>query len=147
MSEVTQAMPTMPNIAPLRNVSAFAALLERVTKRSQGLPGMAAFYGASGLGKSASATYGANKHKAHYVAVKSAWTRKHLCQSILREMGLRPAPTVSETVDQIAEQLALSGRPLIIDEADFLVQKGMIEIIRDVYESSLATVVLGLIRK
>lgn len=131
-----------PSIAPLRNVAAFAALVDRTVNRSSNLPGMAAFYGESGVGKSVSAAYGANKHKAYYVQVKSAWTRKRLCQAILQEMGIRQAATVAEMVDQIGEQLALSRRPLIVDEADFLVQKGMIEIVRDLYESSFAAVIL-----
>lgn len=133
---------TNPSIAPLRNVAAFAALVERVTKRSNNLPGMAVFYGKSGLGKSVSATYGANKHSAYYVQVKSVWTKKRLCQSFLQEMGIRAASTVGEMVDQIGEQLALSGRPLIVDDAQFLVHRGMIEILRDIYESSFAAVIL-----
>lgn len=135
-------MNTTPVIAPLRNVAAFAALVERVTRRSTNLPGMAVFYGKSGLGKTNSATYGANKHNAYYVQVKSVWTKKRLCQAILQEMGLRPTSTVAEMVDQVGEQLALSGRPLIVDDAQFLVHRGMIEILRDIYESSFAAVIL-----
>lgn len=45
-------------------------------------------------------------------------------------------------MDQIGEELSLSQRPLIIDEADFLVQKRMIEVVRDIYESSQATIIL-----
>lgn len=132
----------MPSTAPLRNVAAFSALVERVKQRRDNLPGMAAFYGRSGVGKSKSATYAANKHKAYYVQVKAAWTRKYLCQMILGQMGIAPEKTLAEMVDQIAEQLATSKRPLIVDEADFLVQKGMVEIIRDIYEGSFATIIL-----
>jgi hypothetical protein len=45
-------------------------------------------------------------------------------------------------VDQIGQELSLSRRPLIIDEADFLVSKGMIEVVRDIYESSQGTIIL-----
>ena len=45
-------------------------------------------------------------------------------------------------VDQIGEELALSGRPLLVDEADFLVQKRMVEVVRDIYESSGAAIIL-----
>ena len=137
-----QPISTILTTAPLRNVAAFSALMERVMTRGANLPGMAAFYGRSGLGKSMSATYAANKHKAYYVQVKSVWTRKRLCQAILNEMGIVPAKTVSDLVDQIGEQLALSRRPLIVDEADFLVKRDMIEIVRDLYESSFAPVAL-----
>lgn len=130
-------------IAPLRNVAAFLALAERVTSRRSSLPGMAAFYGKSGLGKSISATYAANKYRAYVVAVKSSWTKKHFCVSILREMGIpETGNSIPMMLDTIAQQLAMSRRPLIIDEADFLVQRGMIELVRDIYESSYAGIIL-----
>nr|WP_249123784.1 ATP-binding protein [Pseudomonas aeruginosa] len=44
--------------------------------------------------------------------------------------------------DQIAEELAASGRPLIIDEMDHLVAAGQVELIRDLYESSQASILL-----
>ena len=45
-------------------------------------------------------------------------------------------------LDQIAEELALSGKPLVIDEADFLVEHKQIEIVRDIYEASQAPIML-----
>jgi pyrroline-5-carboxylate reductase len=54
-------------------------------------------------------------------------------------------------VDQIGEQLSQSERPLIIDEADYLIStstssssrpSSKIEVVRDIYESSLGTVIL-----
>ncbi|HVJ53483.1 MAG TPA: ATP-binding protein [Aliidongia sp.] len=129
-------------IAPLRNVAAFAELVDRVVNRTPGLPGMATFHGFSGYGKTFAAIYAANKHRAYHVQVKSVWTRKKLCQSILAEMGVQPAATIPDMMDQIGQQLSLSRRPLIIDEADFLVAKGMIEVVRDIYESSQAAIIL-----
>lgn len=141
-----ESAPAIPGIAPLRNMAAFAALMERITNRKANLPGMGAFYGPSGYGKSFSATYAANKYRAYYVQVKSVWTRKHFCIAILREMGFPEreikALTIPMMVEMIAEQLANSRQPLIVDEADFLVQRGMIEVLRDIYESSLAAIVL-----
>ena len=139
-----ESASAIPGIAPLRNMAAFAALMERVTNRKANLPGMGAFYGPSGYGKSFSATYAANKYRAYYVQVKSVWTRKHFCIAILREMGFKDMEklTIPMMVEMIAEQLAKSRQPLIVDEADFLVQRGMIEVLRDIYESSLAAIVL-----
>lgn len=135
--------PTSVNtIAPLANVSAMIELIQRVQNRSAGLPGMATFHGPSGYGKTFAAIYAANKARAYHVQVKSVWTKKKLCQSILQDMGIQPASTVSDMMDQIGEQLSLSRRPLIIDEADFLVAKGMIEVVRDIHESSHAAIIL-----
>jgi DNA transposition AAA+ family ATPase len=129
-------------IAPLRNVAAFTELVDRVMNRSRGLPGMATFHGFSGYGKTFAAIYAANKHRAYHVQMKSAWTRKKLMQAILQEMGIMPAGTIPDMLDQVGEQLSLSGRPLIVDEADYLVTKGMIEVVRDIYESSQAAIIL-----
>ncbi|MDA8230377.1 MAG: ATP-binding protein [Magnetospirillum sp.] len=129
-------------VAPLRNVALLADLVERVANRPSGLPGMGCFHGPSGYGKTFAAIYAANRHRAYHVQVKSVWTRKKLCLAVLLEMGVQPAGTIPDMVDQIGQELSLSRRPLVIDEADFLVSKGMIEVVRDIYESSQGTVIL-----
>lgn len=130
------------SVAPLRNVGALVELVDRVQKRGIGLPGMATFYGPSGYGKTTAATYVMNKFRAYNVQVKSAWTAKKLCASILKDLAVPPARTVADMVDQIGEELAKSGRPLLIDEADHLITRNMIEIVRDIYESSGASIIL-----
>lgn len=130
------------SVAPLRNVAALVELITRVSTRSHGLPGMACFYGPSGYGKTTAAVYSANKFRAFQVQVKSVWTGKKLCEAILEDLGIPPRRTIADMVDQISEELARSGRPLLIDEADHLVSRAMIEIVRDIYESSGAAVIL-----
>lgn len=134
--------PLYNSVAPLRNVTALVALIDRVQGRSPSLPGMAVFYGPSGFGKTTAAVYAGNKFQAYTVQVKSCWTKKTLCRAIATEMGLDPARTVADMVDQIAEHLALTDRPLLIDEADHLVAHKMIEIVRDIYEGSQSPVIL-----
>ncbi|WP_457647393.1 AAA family ATPase [Profundibacter sp.] len=130
------------SVAPLRNVAALVALINRVETRMVGLPGMAVFYGPSGYGKTTAAIYAANKFDAYQVQVKSAWTAKKLCEAILIDQGVKPARTIADMVDQVSEELARTGRPLLIDEADHLVTRNMVEIVRDIYEGSGATVIL-----
>ncbi len=130
------------SIAPLRNVAAMLELIERLKGRGPGIPGLGVFYGYSGYGKTSAATFAANQYQAVVVQVKSCWHGKKLVEAIAVEMGLRARGSVGDMVEEISEQLALSGRPLLIDEADFLVSKGLIEIVRDIYEGSQAPVVL-----
>lgn len=130
------------SIAPLRNVAALVALIDRVRNRGLNLPGMACFYGFSGYGKTQASIYAANKYQAVLVQVKSAWSKRNFCQAVLGEMSLRPKATIGDMVDQIAQNLAILDVPLIIDEADHLVARRMIEIVRDIYEGSQAPVVL-----
>lgn len=129
-------------IADITNLSLCDVALERAISRTTGLPGMVCMYGPSGFGKSVSATYVANRRRAYYVQAKSVWTKKAALTAILREMGIMPARTIPEMLDQAAEELALSGRPLIIDEMDHLVDKRVVELIRDIYESSQAAILL-----
>ncbi|MGZ9811257.1 AAA family ATPase [Pseudoroseicyclus sp. H15] len=129
-------------IAPLRNVAALAALVGRLKGRSLGLPGMGTFYGPSGWGKSTAGIYATNKFQAVTVQVKSVWTQKSLCEAIIAEANMQPHRTTGRMIEQIGMYLAQTDVPLIIDEADFLVKRGMIEIVRDIYESSQAPVIL-----
>lgn len=139
---MTEQQENINTVAPLRNVVALTALIERVKNRAHNLPGMATFYGPSGWGKSSAAIYATIRFDAITVQVKSVWTKKTLCEAILAEVGIPPDPTVSRMLDQISQHLALTGLPLLIDEADFLVQRKMIEIVRDIYEGSGAPVIL-----
>lgn len=129
-------------VAALGNVMAFLGLVRQVENRPPGLPGMATFYGPSGFGKSTAGAYVANVADAHLVQVKSTWRAKKLVCAIATELGLKPAKTISDIVDQVSEALARSGRTLILDEADVLCRADLIEIVRDIYESSMCAVVL-----
>lgn len=139
---MTEQNDKKQTLAPLRNVSRMLALVERLQSRGDGVPGMGCFYGFSGLGKSMASSFVANTTGAIHVQVKSVWTNKRLCEAILDELGLQSRGTAADMVDLIADALARDNIPLLIDEADFLVKKGMIEIVRDLYEMSEVPVVL-----
>lgn len=130
------------SIAPLTNVGLMASLVERVMGRAEGLPGLGTFHGFSGYGKSIAATYAMNRYRCVLVQIKSCWTRKYLCNRIATELELKPAKTIPEMVEQIGEELAASGRVLILDEADHLCTRPLIELVRDIYESAGAGIVL-----
>lgn len=131
------------SVAPLANVQALTALIDRVQNRHPSLPGMAVFYGNSGYGKSTAAAYATVKYDAVTVEMASCWTTKNLCEAILIEMGVRqPRGTVSSMVNEINRTLAVQDRPLIVDEADFLVTTKKIEIVRDIHKGSGAPVIL-----
>ncbi|SIS88334.1 AAA family ATPase [Neptunomonas antarctica] len=134
--------PMVNGIADIVNLSLCDVALERAISRTTNLPGMVCMYGPSGFGKSVAATHVANRRRAYYVQAKSVWTKKATLKAILDEMGIRPLLTIPEMLDQAAEELAKSGRPLIIDEMDHLVDKKAVELIRDLYEASQAAILL-----
>ncbi|MGH1460966.1 MAG: AAA family ATPase [Neptuniibacter sp.] len=128
--------------AEITNISLCDVALERAIERTQSLPGMVCLYGPSGFGKSVAALLVANSRRAYYIQAKSVWTKKHTLTAILHEMGITPAATIPQMMDQAAQELAMSGRPLIVDEMDHLVEKKAVELIRDLYEASQAPILL-----
>ena len=134
--------PAMNGKAPLANVSLCLAAIGKATHRPRHLPGMVVFYGPSGFGKSTAAAVTSTQTGAYYIQAQSSWTRKAFALALLKVMGILPAKTLYEMNEQAALQLVVSGKALIIDEADHLVNKGIIEAVRDMYEAALAPVML-----
>lgn len=128
--------------AGLQNIMLCSRALERAINREPNLPGIVSFTGPSGYGKSMAASYCANAHQGFYVECRSYFTRKAFAEAILTEMGIRPARTLAAMMNQAAENLDLSQRPLIIDEADYLVDNKCINLLRDLHEAGRATILL-----
>ena len=130
-------------IANINNLSLVAIAMERLMNRPDGLPGLGVLYGPSGYGKTTATVAVANSTQAYYVQLRSAWSKKTLLEKICFEMGIPAAKTPAANLDVICEQLAASQRPLILDEADYLVAKaGMVELVRDIYEGSQSPIML-----
>jgi len=131
-------------IAPLSNVMRFTELVERLVSRPPQLPGFGVFSGKAGYGKSFSAIYAINTFRARYIECDFTWTQKAFCEALMVELGLLPPRTVLprpiyRAVEEIGDCLADNpSRPLIIDEADFLVKRRMIEIVRAIYKHCAA---------
>ncbi|WP_395505978.1 AAA family ATPase [Ectopseudomonas hydrolytica] len=133
---------SVSKIIPLTNVGLLAGAIERAMQRPIGLPGLVVMYGPSGLGKSVAAACSANQHRAYYVECRDTWTKKAFLLAVLREMAVTPARTLSEMVDQVAEQLSRSGRPLIVDDVQYLLEKAAANVLTDIYNASQGTIVL-----
>lgn len=139
---MTQSMSLGNSIKPLRNVAALMTLIKRVEQRSFGLPGMATFYGPTGFGKTYAACHASVTLDAVHVSIQKLWTKKTLLTSVLRELSIEPKKTMADMMMQVNEGLAKSGRTLIVDEADYAIERDMIEIIRDFYDGSNVPVIL-----
>lgn len=133
---------TRPAFVPTTNVVLFAELVERLCSRDPTLPAMGAFFGPSGFGKTFSATFGAHKRRAYYVEVGSSWTTAKFCRAVLSTLGQPDRGTIADLVERIIEVLAESGRPLIIDEFDHVVNRGYVEIVREIHDKSRAPIIL-----
>lgn len=134
--------PAAPGIARIGNIAQCQNALERAMARAANLPGLVCFYGPSGWGKSLSANYLCNLQRGYYIQCKSLWSKKVTLAKVLGEMGIKPAATSGDMLDQVCDQLSASGRPLVIDEFDHLVDKKAVELVRDIYEGSQAPILI-----
>jgi DNA transposition AAA+ family ATPase len=132
------------NVTGLANVALALKLCHDLVNRPQNLPGLGVMSGFSGLGKSMAMSVVANKHRAAHVAVKSFDTKKSLLQAIAHELGIQPGGriTIPDLVTEIADELVRSERPLILDDAHHLVNRNSIELVKDIYETSFAPILL-----
>ncbi len=128
--------------APLRNLQEASKALEQAIARPSMLPGIVCLYGRSGYGKSVAAAYCANRFKGVLVECRSTYTAKSLMAAICQEAGLPTARTLAGLQDQLIEELALSRRPLIVDEVDHIVEGKTLQIIRDLHDASGCAVLL-----
>lgn len=129
-------------VAPLANVTRLVALVDRAQNRVPGLPGMTCFYGRAGRGKTTAAIYCTNTMDACHVEAMPFGGLKKLLNMIVTELGLRPKGTIPDMFDQAAQELAVTGRPLIIDEADHILAARTIEAVRKLHDVSGAPVIL-----
>ena len=130
-------------IAKITNIALANAAMAQLVNRQDGLPGLGVLYGPSGYGKTTATVAVAHQTRAYYVQLRSAWTRKTFMEKVCVELGVEKGRNTAECLDNICARLAASQRPLIIDEADYLVTRsGMVELVRDIYEGSQSPVLL-----
>lgn len=131
-------------LAAVENVARFLTLVETLRSRGPHLPGLGVFHGPSGYGKTYAAIYGQNMTRALRLEIGDSWTRKKFLENLLREAGIEPGRmSIADLTEQAIIALADDfDRPLIIDEADKLVDKGMIELVREIHEHSQVPVIL-----
>jgi DNA transposition AAA+ family ATPase len=141
---MSMTTPRPATVARLKNVAALLALAETLQHRQAYLPALGVFSGYAGYGKSIAAQYVQNRNEALYVEVRDFWTKKMCAEAILMECGVaRPKGTYGAMMNEIIKRLGDdNSRLLIVDEADKLVDRNAIELVRDIYEGTHCPVLL-----
>lgn len=130
-------------IVPVSNVARLSAASEALLNRTPGMPGMGLIHGDTGLGKTTAVTWLITRNNGVYVRALSTTTPRSLLRTIARELDLDARPSNVETVEIIVQKLAETGRPLFVDEADYLVtQTRLVETLRDIHDLATVPVVL-----
>ena len=131
-------------LAKLKNVARFLTLAETLIHRGPHLPGIGVFHGFSGYGKTYASISAQNMTRALRLEVGDSWTRKKFLESLLEEAEIKHGR--KSIADMTSTAILALGddfeRPLIIDEADKLADKGMLELVREIQEKSQVPVIL-----
>lgn len=139
---MNEQTPGHNTLAPLKNVTAMVSLIKKAQNRIEGIPGMACYYGPAGFGKSSAALWAANELGCVLIEAGDSWTKKYFCEVLLRHFGEKPRGSIPHMVERIKVALMSANVPLLIDEADHLVNKRYIELAREIYDGTEVPVIL-----
>lgn len=131
---------------PINAIFQLQAAGDALINRPQGMPGIGILVGATGYGKTtATAWYCVKKHGI-YVRAMSVWTPKTMLSAIAAELDIQVKGELknnSVLLENIVSELSACGRPLFIDEADYVVEKSaLVNVLRDIHDLSTAPIIL-----
>lgn len=133
-------------IVPVGNVLRMAEACKALLQRPAGMPGMGLCFGDSGLGKTTAVAWLATRENGVYVRARAASTPTSMLDQIGKELNLALKQRVDLKIDAIVEKLAQSGRPLFLDEADYIVGKDgenrLANTVRDLHDLATTPVIL-----
>lgn len=131
-------------ILPVKNVSRLKSAGDALVQREPGMPGMGLIWGPTGYGKTTAATWFINQVHGVYVRAVSLWSPKTMLTAIARELDIDARSLNNgELLEAIVERLSKTGRPVFIDEADYVVEsKRLTDTLRDIHDLSTAPVIL-----
>lgn len=137
----------MQNIAITKNLKRFQGAFGDLIGRSERIPGLGLVTGPAGTGKTVAATHICQKQNAIYVMADPFWTASSMLGAILHELGVNPGRVSNAEAFRLTiERIKLTGRALLVDEADFLFDNAdrnrLVEGLRSLHDKSGVPVVL-----
>ena len=124
-------------IVETSNISALLRALESLENRAAGEEGMGLFFGVPGAGKSTALAYAADKLGAVRLRACATWSITAMLGTLLAELGLSSTGSRHVRLERIVEHLAMYRRPILVDEADYLLRNpDQLDVLRDVYDLS-----------
>lgn len=131
--------------APLTNMALMLSTMMDCRESENPSARMGLFYGFSGYGKTVAAGFVVARTGAIYIQAQKIWTQKTVLEAIAEELGIarleRSGPRIFK---QVVEQLSRAPVDIIIDEMDYLADKGIVEFIRDIHDATqIAILMIG----
>lgn len=128
--------------ATTENVQRFLTGMEAVEAHVKGRVGMGLVYGDPGTGKTEMAQKYAADNDYPYIRATDIMSRRSLLSKIVAELGEAPAFRSDDLFNQAIEILIDRPRTMIVDEIDYLVRGGMVEVLRDINDITNTPIVL-----
>jgi len=130
-------------IVPVKNVARLAEAGNALIERPLGMPGMGLVDGHTGYGKTTAVTWFVTRCHGVFIRAMATSSPLSLLGSILRELDIEPRGSCAEMVERIVGKLAETRRPLLVDEADYLVeQRRLVDTLRDIHDLATVPVVM-----
>lgn len=130
-------------VAPVKNIVAAQSAFQTLSERDIGVPGMMLIHGDPGMGKTTALAWLINQVNGVFVRANATWTANSMLASVMAELGVDPMHSTARMLNHIVSKLAESGRPLFVDEANYLVHsRQMLETLRDIHDIANVPVVL-----
>ena len=125
-----------------KNVKRFVALMDELQKLPSNIPKIALVYGEHGLGKSQTVQWWIDKNDSVYVRATMGMSSRWLLSDIAEELGEEAFWHSQETFGIIENSLRQKPKTIVIDEIDYLMDKKVIEILRDLHDKTGCPLVL-----
>lgn len=132
-------------VASIATFDLVATTLDQLKNRREGMDGIGCLYGPSGWGKTFSSNVLALETRAYFVQIQPVWTKKTFLQKILDEMKVDwdTSCSVPDLFDMVNNQLAVSGRILILDEFNRAVERpALAQITRAIFDCTQSPILL-----
>lgn len=129
---------------PVKNVNRLKAAGDALISRSLGMPGLGIVWGPTGYGKTTAVAWFVAQCHGVYVRALRLWSPKGMLAAIARELDIDVrGMNNGEVVDALIRRLAETGRPLFIDEADYIIEsRRLLDTLRDIHDMSTCPVIL-----
>ena len=131
-------------ILPIKNVSKLLDAGDALLNRSAGMPGIGMVWGPTGYGKTTAATWLITRTHGVYLRAMACWSPAAMLAAMQRELDLPPVRGGNAAaVEAIVGRLAETGRPVFVDEADYVVERRLlVDTLRDIHDLSASPVIL-----